>query len=216
MLNKITNIYKQQVTRHYARVMAFAVLGMIIGGGFVHTVLLDRSTPTVVTEQTEEPVFVTEYLRSKPDRIIIPKINVDTTFVEPLGLNDDQTIEIPDSYEEVGWYKNGASPGEIGSSVILGHVDSYEGPAVFFALGQLEKGDEVQIERSDGSIAVFEVTSLERVKQSEFPTQKVYGKTDHAGLRLVTCTGLYDKGSLRYSHNLIVYAALKEGSYVSE
>jgi sortase (surface protein transpeptidase) len=79
---------------------------------------------------------------------------------------------------------------------------------VFFSLGQLKEGDEIEIQRVDGSIAVFAVTKLERPEQSSFPTREVYGDINHAGLRLITCTGVYDRDVLRYSHNLIVYAKL--------
>jgi sortase (surface protein transpeptidase) len=89
-------------------------------------------------------------------------------------------------------------------------VDSYEGAAVFYHLGELEAGDEIEVTRADGTVATFVVTEKERVPQDNFPTLDVYGPIDYAGLRLVTCTGVYDHGTLRYSHNLIVYAVLKE------
>lgn len=146
--------------------------------------------------------------KSVPTKLLIPSINVDTSFEEPLGLKDDGEIETPASYDKVAYYKNGPTPGELGPSVILGHVDSVDGPAVFFSLGQLKEGDEIKVEREDGSIAVFAVTTLERHLQSGFPTAKVYSDIDHAGLRLITCTGIYEKDKLRYTHNLIVYAKL--------
>lgn len=92
--------------------------------------------------------------------------------------------------------------------MILGHVDSKAGPAVFWSLGVLKPGDEVFVDRTDGSVARFVVTELRRVDQDEFPTRDVYGDIDHAGLRLITCSGTYDRGKARYSHNLIVYAKL--------
>ncbi len=148
---------------------------------------------------------------SLPTRLRIPKINIDTTFVTPLGLEASGEVAVPDSDTEVGWYKNSPTPGELGPAVILGHVDSYTGPAVFFYLGQLKEGDDIFIDREDGSTAHFQVVSLERPKQSEFPTERVYGNIDHAGLRLITCTGIYVKGKQRYTNNLIVYARLVAG-----
>jgi len=212
MFNYLSQIFKGTATRHYARVMAFAVFGV---GGFIALGLLVPSVyifaPTEYEENTEiEITASSSFARALPTRLIIPRIELDTTFVPPLGLNEDQTVSVPDSYEEVGWYVHGASPGEIGPSVILGHVDSYEGPAIFFELGKLQVGDEVFVERGDGTTATFVVTGSERVSQNNFPTLKVYGPINHAGLRLVTCTGIYNHGSLRYSHNLIVYAELKE------
>lgn len=199
--------------RHYARVMALAVCGCLLLGVAVYyfpakDIVLAPSEVTENGTGKEEPV--SKYARSAPSRLIIPKINLDTTFVPPLGLNEDKTVSVPDSYTEVGWYTYGATPGEIGPAVILGHVDSYEGPAVFFSLGQLEEGDEVMVERADGTTATFVVESKERVPQDNFPTEKVYGQIDYAGLRLVTCSGVFNKGTQEYSHNLIVYARLKD------
>ena len=209
MLGYVLTILKSKATRHYVRVMAFAVFGLVTGAFVVYVFLgIEAIAPVIDDVQTTERA-ISPFVRSAPVRLRIPKIDIDTTFVPPLGLNADKTVSVPDSYTEVGWYKNGATPGEIGASVILGHVDSYQGPAVFYSLGQLKKGDEIEITREDGSVATFVVTDKERVTQDNFPTEKVYGAVNYAGLRLVTCTGIYNRGSLRYSHNLIVYAELK-------
>ncbi len=159
----------------------------------------------------ESPVATSTTLvlpEANPLRLRIPEIAVDAPFEAPLGLKQNGEIGVPESYETVGYYKFGPTPGEIGPAVVLGHVDSYEGPAVLFRLGQLEVGDEIMIDREDGTTATFAVTALERHEQEGFPTVKVYSDLDYAGLRLITCTGVYDHGSLRYSHNLIVFAEL--------
>ena len=145
-----------------------------------------------------------------PTKLSIPKLKIETTFEKPLGLAPDGAIEIPESYTQVGWYEHGPTPGEYGPAVILGHVDSVSGPAVFFPLGQLEAGDDIFIDRADGSVAHFIVERLERYEQIAFPTAKVYGNIDYAGLRLITCSGTFIKGEQRYTHNLVVYAKLVE------
>ncbi|MBY0310053.1 class F sortase [Patescibacteria group bacterium] len=147
---------------------------------------------------------------SEPVRLRIPEVGIDAGFEGGLGLNPDKTSEVPDSFTEVGWYKFGPTPGELGPAVILGHVDSKSGPAVFWSLGQVEVGDEVLVDRADGSTARFVVTDLTRVDQDEFPTRAVYGDIDYPGLRLITCSGTYDRGAARYTHNLIVYAKLAD------
>jgi sortase (surface protein transpeptidase) len=187
--------------------MAFAVCALIVGGIAVFGLFPKQVAEAPVV--LEVPA-ISSFARFAPTVLTIPKLNLETTFVEPLGLNEDQTVSIPDSYEQVGWYKYGATPGEIGSAVILGHVDSVDGPAVFFSLGQLEKGDEINVQREDGTTATFVVDDLVRYPQNAFPTEKVYGNTNTATLKLVTCTGLFNKGEQRYSHNLVVYATLKE------
>ncbi|MEN9920966.1 MAG: hypothetical protein RL538_859 [Candidatus Parcubacteria bacterium] len=171
----------------------------------------------IAPEDTGEPLQVQgETLpESLPVKLMIPSINLSSEFEAPLGLQKDGEIEVPKGYEKVGYYKHGPTPGELGPAVILGHVDSVDGPAVFFSLGQLKEGDEIRVERADGTIAVFAVTEMERLPQSNFPTRKVYGDIDHAGLRLITCTGTYERDKLRYTHNLIVYAKLLRTEMVS-
>jgi len=146
---------------------------------------------------------------AQPVRLRIPTIGVDTSFVE-LGVDENREIEVPKSFDTVGWYKYGPTPGELGPAVVLGHVDTKTGPAVFYSLGQLNPGDKVEIDREDGSTAVFEVRTLERYEQDSFPTSLVYGDIDHAGLRLITCSGVFNRDSQRYDQNLVVYAELVE------
>lgn len=201
------NSLKNDANSHYGRVVAFAILGVLAGLVLVTVVPQTTEAPTqsAGTAPTEQPIEV-----AAPIRLRIPSVGIDTAFSEALGVNPDQTVEVPDSYETVGWYEHGPRPGELGPAVVLGHVDSYEGPAVFFRLGQTDVGDMVEIERSDGSVAVFEITELVQREQSNFPTEAVYGDIDHAGLRLITCSGTYDRGKQVYSHNLIVFAELIE------
>lgn len=164
--------------------------------------------PTVIPQNTTATVVGPIMSSSTPTTLRIPKLSINAPFTDPLGLLEDGEVAVPDSDTEVGWYKYGPTPGALGPSVILGHVDSYTGPAVFFYLGQLESGDDVYVDRADGSTAHFKVESLERPRQSDFPTARVYGNIDHAGLRIITCTGIYVKGKQRYTNNLIVYARL--------
>ncbi len=167
----------------------------------------DTIEESVTASTTIQGTILSE---SSPNRLRIPKVNIDTTFEKALGLNEDKTVEVPVGYEQVGWYKFGPTPGELGPAVILGHVDSVDGPAVFWSLGQLTAGDEIFIDREDGSTARFVVTELKKVSQNDFPSQVVYGDIDHAGLRLITCSGTFNRGAQRYSHNLIVFAKLAE------
>jgi len=145
---------------------------------------------------------------SQPVGLRIPSLSINTAFGDTLGLDDEFQIEVPRGYQEVGWYEHGPTPGELGPAVILGHVDSYTGPAVFYTLRKIEEGELIYVDRADGSQAIFRVTTVEDIPQSVFPTHRVFSDIDHAGLRLITCTGTYDKGIERYSHNLIVYAEL--------
>lgn len=187
---------------HLGVVLAIGVI--LVGVFFLKPWSLEAPAPVV----EEASGYAME--AAVPSVLSIPKIKLETTFEEPLGLNPDGTAAVPESYTKVGWYKNGPTPGELGPAVILGHVDSFKGPAVFFSLGQLEVGDDIFVTREDGSTAHFVVSELERNQQSEFPTVKVYGDLPYAGLRLITCSGTFVKGEQRYTHNLIVYAKLVE------
>lgn len=215
MLNRFKTYIENTATRHYVRVVAFVVLGISVG-----SLIMLLAYPHIQSflwrtsaEKTEKEIATTTlatttspFARSMPVRIRIPKINVDTTFEAPLGLNADQSVSVPESYTKVGWYGLGASPGENGPAVILGHVDSVDGPAVFFSLGQLASGDRIFVTRADGTEVTFEVDYFVRYPQEEFPTELVYGTLSYPALRLVTCTGTYQKGEQRYTHNLVVYA----------
>ena len=200
---------KEIAQRHYVRVMAFAVLGVLVGAVVVFSVVPRQIAEAPTTQETPVATSSGLYARSAPVLLTIPKVELSAEFEAPLGLNADNTVEVPDSYEKVGWYVHGATPGEIGPAVILGHVDSYKGPAVFYNLGTLEAGDEISVTRADGTIAVFVVEYLKRYDQEEFPTALVYGPIDYAGLRLITCSGWFDKAAQKYSHNLVVYAKLR-------
>ena len=142
-----------------------------------------------------------------PVTIRIPRIEVEAPII-PLGLRDDGKIEVPSRTEETGWWLGGPEPGEPGPAVILGHVDSREGPAVFFNLRYLRAGDEVHIDRADGSTLTYVVDSSEHHPKDDFPTDEVYGPTEHPTLRLVTCGGEYDFDVRTYPDNVIVFASL--------
>jgi len=148
--------------------------------------------------------------RSEPTHLDIPAIGIRTTVI-PLGLNPDGTVQVPPLQPDspVGWYRPLASPGEAGAAVLLGHVDSADnGPAVFYRLGQLNRGDQVRVSRADGSVAVFTITSVAEYPKSRFPSAAVYGRTDHPSLRLITCGGIFDTVTGSYRDNIVAYADL--------
>ena len=141
-----------------------------------------------------------------PVRLRIPAIDVDTGL-ESLGLASDQSIEVPSEPGVAGWWEGGPRPGQVGPAVILGHVDSKAGPAVFFRLDRLERGDEVLVDRADGTTARFVVTGQGKYRKVAFPSDLVYYPTLDPELRLVTCGGPIDRATGHYSENLVVFAA---------
>jgi sortase (surface protein transpeptidase) len=107
------------------------------------------------------------------------------------------------------WLTVTPTPGQLGPATIIGHVDSAAyGPAVFFRLGDLRQRDTISVTRADGTVAVFEVERVVEYPKAKFPTFAVYGNTDHAALRLITCGGIFDPAQRSYEDNIVVYASL--------
>jgi sortase (surface protein transpeptidase) len=146
-----------------------------------------------------------------PVRLEIPRIQV-RTALQRLGQAPDHTIEVPSRWEVAGWYAAGPRPGDPGSAVILGHVDSTRGPAVFFRLRELRAGDQIQVTRADGSQVRFAVDRISEYDKRRFPTDEVYYPTLKPTLRLVTCGGQFDFAVHHYRSNVIVFATIATGS----
>jgi len=143
---------------------------------------------------------------ARPERVEIPAIGVSAPVIA-LGLRRDGTLEVPRDYGDAGWWTGGPEPGERGAAVIAGHVDSTSGPAVFFRLRELGRGDEIRVHRRDSSVGRFFVQRTERHPKAHFPTRRVYGATSGPTLRLVTCSGRFDTATGHYTDNTIVFAA---------
>jgi sortase (surface protein transpeptidase) len=149
--------------------------------------------------------------RSTPSQVDIPKIEASSSLIE-LGLNPDETVQVPpiDKPMQAGWYHLGASPGEVGPAVLLGHVDGNSQPGIFYRLKELQPGDEIKVHRADGKTAIFNVSRTQQVPKPEFPSDAVYGDTQVPELRLITCGGEYDAAKRSYRDNIIVYAVIKD------
>jgi sortase (surface protein transpeptidase) len=143
-----------------------------------------------------------------PVRVEIPKITV-ASSLDRLGRAPDRTVEVPSDWDVAGWYAAGPRPGDPGSAVILGHVDSKRGPAVFFRLRQLRRGDAITITRADGSSVRFVVERTAQYLKDRFPTDAVYYPTLTPALRLVTCGGEFDATAGHYRSNVIVFATMQ-------
>ncbi|MDA8386366.1 MAG: class F sortase [Actinomycetota bacterium] len=145
--------------------------------------------------------------RSVPVFLRIPAIGV-AVSLSTLGINPDGTVQVPTDFAQPGWYRLGPSPGQVGSAVILGHVDSYQGPAVFFQLRSLHSGDAVEVTLADGMVAHFAVTTVAMYTKAEFPAQQVYASHGYAALQLVTCGGQFDRATGHYLSNIVAYTTL--------
>ncbi|MBP2704904.1 class F sortase [Microbispora sp. RL4-1S] len=144
-----------------------------------------------------------------PKRLIIPKLNINAPIMS-VGLDKAGAIETPPigNPNLVGWYRGGPTPGQAGPAVVLGHKDTTTRSAVFSRLHELQSGDQIEVVRMDGRVAVFTVGGVEQANKQTFPTNRVYGPADNAELRLITCGGTYNRSTGHYVDNVIVYATM--------
>jgi len=146
--------------------------------------------------------------RSIPVTLRVPAIGLAVFLGSSLGLNLDGSVQVPAGTQQPGWLQLGPTPGQIGSAVILGHVDSTAGPGVFFDLRTLAAGDVVDVGLSDGVTAQFTVDSVAQYSKLAFPAQRVYGSHGSSALQLVTCGGVFDHQTGSYLSNIVVYTSL--------
>ncbi|MGP4043556.1 class F sortase [Streptomyces sp. 2A115] len=144
------------------------------------------------------------------DRIRIPAIQVDAP-VMPVGLDMEGWVDAPPPEDPnlAGWFSGAVSPGEKGTAVMVGHVDNQQGPAVFYGLGALKKGNFVEVQRQDGKVAVFEIYGIEVFDKNNFPGDRVYGNAGTPELRVITCGGGFSKQN-GYDGNVVAFARLTE------
>ncbi|GAA4920816.1 class F sortase [Streptomyces coeruleoprunus] len=145
---------------------------------------------------------------SAPVRIRIPGIGVDAPVMR-LGLGPDGSLDVPPAGNGnlAGWFAGGTAPGARGTAVMAGHVDNARGPAVFYGLGALKKGQRIEVARLDGRTAVFTVDAVEVYDNDAFPDAKVYGEARRAELRVITCGGGFSPKT-GYQGNVVAYAHL--------
>ncbi|WP_448618230.1 class F sortase [Geodermatophilus sp. URMC 65] len=154
------------------------------------------------------PMAVVRQLPASPPTTVRIRALGVTSDVMELGLRRDGSMEVPPGAYPVGWYDRSPTPGQLGPAVLAGHVDWAGEPGAFAGLDELLPGDTVEVDRADGSTAVFLVDRVEEHAKDAFPSDAVYGDLDHAGLRLITCGGAFDEDTGDYVDNVVVFAHL--------
>ncbi|MGP2442228.1 class F sortase [Streptomyces sp. JW3] len=159
-------------------------------------------------EGTALPKAVAPLPYAVPDRVRIPAIQVDAPMM-PVGLDADGWVGAPPPEDPnlAGWFTGAVSPGEKGTAVVVGHVDNKQGPAVFYGLGALKQGNEVEIARADGKTAEFEIYGIEVFEKDDFPGDRVYASKGSPELRVITCGGGFSKQN-GYAGNVVAFARL--------
>jgi len=168
---------------------------------------VQAATPTTAPRApTPTAPAVPVVAHSTPVSLRVPAIALSVSL-STLGLNPDGSVEVPDNDTEPGWFRLGPSPGQIGSAVILGHVDTYQGPGIFFQLRTLLDGDQVQVTLADGAVTTFAVTNVVQYTKTAFPADLVYQSQGRSELQLVTCGGAFDEATGHYLSNIVVYTS---------
>ena len=174
---------------------------------------IDHPSPSPDGTVDVEPATSHPLGPSRPVRLQIPAIGVDTKVIR-LGLAEDGTLAVPQpgpNLDKAAWFENSPTPGQPGPSIVEGHVDSEQGPSVFFRLGDIRPGDRIHVRRADGSRLTFTVNAVRDFKKAHFPTRIVYGDhdLDVPQLRLITCSD-FDESIHHHVGNEVVFARLTD------
>lgn len=143
-----------------------------------------------------------------------PRLGIASRDTAPMGVLADDSPQVPplDRVQQFGWFKYAPTAGDLGPAVLFGHINGGGRPGVFAHLTQARVGDRVEVDRSDGQIATFTVVRIQEFPKAEFKAHRleIYGNLDHAGLRMVTCSGQFDSTARSYKSQTVVYADLTE------
>ena len=181
---------------------------MVVPGALLAILVAACAAPADLPAPAAPVVIVADPVPASPARTDQPPVSVRidaigvSSTLQPMGLAPDGTAEVPTDFDRVGWFSASAP----GSTVLLGHVDSRVGPAVFYRLRDLRAGDEIELGTTGGGASRFRVERTEQVAKDDFPTSAVFGASTDDVLRLVTCAGEFDRGERSYTDNLVVHA----------
>ncbi|MER5855403.1 class F sortase [Streptomyces sp900105245] len=180
----------------------------LLGGGASAHTPPQPSAAEGRPDPTDERLAAPALAPSPPTRVRIPSIRVDAPLMG-LALTPSGSLDAPPAAQKnlAGWYEAGTMPGETGTAILAGHVDNTDGPAVFYDLGALRRGARIEVDRRDGSVAVFTVDAVEVYSARDFPDEKVYGAAARPELRVITCGGGYSRAT-GYQGNVVVFAHL--------
>lgn len=182
--------------RSRCRILQWAVGLTVVTIGLAATGVGVASAKRTVRKQMAAPI-----------RISIPAIRVNAPIV-PLGLNRDQTMQVPTKLGDAGWFRPGPEPGEQGAAVVVGHLNAGNAPGVFANLRAVRRGAVIKIRRRDGTLVRFVARSMIQVPKNRFPTARVYARTKQPTLRVITCAGHWNPVTRRHPDNYIIFATI--------
>jgi Sortase domain len=206
-------------SRRLARIGLVVAVAAALAGSVVVAVRTPPPVPAPARPAVAVPVFLDPVPPAPQPAAVatastldVPRLGISRSSLVGLGVDTAGELVPPASIATAGWFTGSAAPGQVGPTVIAGHVDSYAGPGIFFRLDTLRPGDLVAVGRSDGVTVRYRVTDVLTVPKDAFPTRAVYGPTPGPELRLITCGGDFDHSVRRYLSNVVVSAVYADAS----
>ncbi|WP_433945293.1 class F sortase [Paenibacillus sp. SN-8-1] len=179
-----------------------------------------HSKPRILTSEIKQPVqkvkkqpelavssWISRFKGITPSHISIPAVHIEAR-IEPVGFLENGQMDVPNRTDRVGYLASGVFPGAAGNAIMDGHVDTYTGPAVFYPLKKLKKGDSVYISNDNGDKLRFIVQSVNYYLTEDAPAEAIFGPSSNHGLNLITCAGRYSRSRREDEGRLVVYTRL--------
>lgn len=201
--------HRSAPSRRIVALLGAAIAIQLVAGVTGAIVLAPSSSQGVSTRFATSTGEVSNVQASVPVRVDISRLELSAP-VDKVGREDDGTMAVPEDFDRAGWYAGLESPGQTGTAVIVGHLDSETGPAAFARVPELGAGDEIVVALADTTTVRFVVERTEQYDKDRFPTIAVYAPADRPVLRLITCGGTFDKQRRQYTDNVVVYASAQE------
>ncbi|MDR2524116.1 MAG: class F sortase [Candidatus Nomurabacteria bacterium] len=173
----------------------------------------DLDEQVVTLEQTS----AWEVAPDRPRYMSIPKIGINSARVVALGLvGSENRLDDPNNIYDVGWYMDSAGPGAVtaGKPAALydGHNTGVNARGVFWRLGELAVGDEINIERGDGQTFRYAIAERSEppLEQVDMSIMMKSADANIEGLNIITCAGEWTADKNTFSHRLLIRAVLTQ------
>jgi LPXTG-site transpeptidase (sortase) family protein len=143
-----------------------------------------------------------------PIAITIPNAEVDAQVEQQEII--DGVMQNPSGPYVVAWYRGTGRLGEDDNVVMAGHLDYWDvGEAVFYHVGALKEGDEIDVTGEDDEVYKYKVEWVKAYTVADLDGQSVreiVGSTESEVLTLITCGGPFDSEKGEYLERIVVRA----------
>jgi Sortase domain len=142
-----------------------------------------------------------------PSQVTIPAIGVHAAAT---GTHHQLRAQCARQIRHNGWWANSAPVGAAtGTVVVDGHVDSAAaGPGALFRLTDLHASDRIAITTPDGQQQDDRVIGRRVYAKANGLAADLFSSTGAPRLVLITCGGPFDRTTLSYLDNIVVFASL--------